>query len=138
MYYCHFFAVIFLLCQTHLVRSNEPLLVVDPEETAETTKLPNAHSAAFVMGFILLCVLCYGLYRACRGHCGANKMPLTVNLEVGTMEELGAKGLEDYITEREAYMAIYGSRRDSIHRDMESHVCEFKPREKVKDTRQMV
>ncbi|GFT94057.1 uncharacterized protein NPIL_148631 [Nephila pilipes] len=122
---------LYLLSEILEADSDDPLVIIDQQNVEEETRLPNSHSASFVMAFIFLCLLLYGAYRVCRCHCMHKKPPLTVNLDAEAPSELEIKGLEKYIKEHDDYLAIYGPKKQ----DSNLHVCEFKRKESSSSTR---
>ncbi|GIY46524.1 uncharacterized protein CDAR_490041 [Caerostris darwini] len=119
---------IFVICSCFLSEilesdADDPLVIIDQQNAEEETRLPNAHSATFVMGFIFLCLFVYGIYRIYKCHCIHKKPPLSDPGNTGDdPSETATKGHEKYIQEHNDYLAIFGPKRQrpSIH------VCEFK------------
>lgn len=104
----------FLFAEILKADSDDPLIIVDQQEPVDETRLPNAHSAALVMSLILLCVVLYGIYRLCKAKCGKPKVPLTVSLGDNQSHiENSPEGLEEHIKEREAYLAIFGPKKNA-------------------------
>ncbi|GIY69926.1 uncharacterized protein CEXT_172501 [Caerostris extrusa] len=73
---------IFVICSCFLSEilesdADDPLVIIDQQNAEEETRLPNAHSATFVMGFIFLCLFVYGIYRIYKCHCIHKKPPLS-------------------------------------------------------------
>ncbi|GBL76713.1 hypothetical protein AVEN_67737-1 [Araneus ventricosus] len=127
-------ATVFFICFCFLSEvleagSDDPLVIVDQQNAEEETRLPNAHSATFVMGFIFLCLFFYGVYRVCKCHCIQKKVPMTVNLDG---DDTPVEGLEKHIKEHNDYLAIFGPKKQNAN----LHVCEFKKSDSTNEVKQ--
>ena len=90
--------------------SGDPVLEIDQQQDPVgdgETKLPNAHSAALVMGFILLCVVSYCVYRILKRRC----CPVT---ELPPEEPKSSESSTEETAKKqhEAYLAIYGRKKN--------------------------
>lgn len=91
----------------------DPVLEIDQQQdpvSDSETKLPNSHSAALVMGFILLSVFSYCIYRIVKRKC----CPETeMSTAVEDKKFRDAENTEDSVKKQhDAYLAIYGRKKN--------------------------
>lgn len=91
----------------------DPVLEIDQQQDPVgdgDTRLPNSHSAALVMGLILLCVFSYCIYRIARRKC-CPETELSSSMEDKKCSD--AESTEDGVKKQhDAYLAIYGRKKN--------------------------